>query len=146
MSHFEVAHFYKEKARKKAVLEWQNIVEMFALNFGSNKILFKTCCDKGSFLTRGGGNLVLFMARGRAIFRGTFLKPLRNCGLHFHNFWTFNGIMGVLFRRFFVISGIMAQIFIRFTACVKCRSNFCRSPRGPKAHRLHKGILLCMRH
>ena len=28
------------------------------------------------------------------------------------------------------------------TAGVKCRSNFCRSPRGPRAHRLHKGILL----
>ena len=28
----------------------------------------------------GGGKLVLFMVRGRAIFRGTFLKPLRNYG------------------------------------------------------------------
>ena len=63
----------------------------------------------------GGGNLILFMVRGRAIFRGTFFKPLRNYGYLFHNFETFNGIMGVLFRGFFIISGIMAQIFIRFT-------------------------------
>ena len=47
-------------------------------------------------------------------FRGTFLKPLRNYGYHFHNFLTFHGIMGVPFRGFFIISGIMAQIFIRF--------------------------------
>ena len=62
----------------------------------------------------GGGNLVLFVLRGRAIFRGTFFKPLRNYGYHFHNFLTFHGIMGVLFRGFFIISGTLAQIFIRF--------------------------------
>ena len=67
------------------------------------------CTDLG-----GGGNLVPFVVRGRAIFRGTFFKSLRNYGYHFHNFFTFNGIMGVLFRGFFIISGIMAQIFIRF--------------------------------
>ena len=67
-----------------------------------------------SSFTRGGGGstLVLFVVRGRAIFRGTFFKPLRNYRYHFHNFLTFHGIMGVLFRGFFIISGIMAQIFI----------------------------------
>ena len=64
--------------------------------------------------SRGGGTLVLFMVRGRAIFRGTFFKPLRNYGYHFHNYLTFHGIMGVLFRGFFIIYGIMAQIFIQF--------------------------------
>ena len=34
----------------------------------------------------GGVTLVLFVVRGRAIFRGTFFKPLRNYGYHFHNF------------------------------------------------------------
>ena len=34
----------------------------------------------------GGGNLVLFMVRGPAIFRGTFFKPLWNYGYHFHKF------------------------------------------------------------
>ena len=48
----------------------------------------------------GGGTLVLFVVRGRAIFGGTFFKQLRNCGYHFHNFLTFHGIMGVLFRGF----------------------------------------------
>ena len=62
----------------------------------------------------GGGTLVLFVVRGRAIFRGTFFKPLRNYGYHFHNFLTIHGIMGVLFRGFFIISGIMTQVFIRF--------------------------------
>ena len=69
----------------------------------------------------GGGTLILFVVRGRAIwygdvpfFRGTFFKPLRNYGYHFHNFLTFHGIMGVLARGFFIISGIMVQIFIRF--------------------------------
>ena len=69
---------------------------------------------KDDYLGGGGGTLVLFVVRGRAIFRGTFLKPLRNYGYHFHNFLTFHGIMGVLFRGFFIIFGIMAQIFIRF--------------------------------
>ena len=64
--------------------------------------------------TRGGGNLVLFMVRRRAIFRGAFLKPLRNYGYHFHKFLTFHGIMGVLFEGFFITSRIMAHIFIRF--------------------------------
>ena len=62
----------------------------------------------------GGGTLVLFVVRGRAIFRGTFFKPIRNYGYHFHKLLTFHGIMGVLFRGFFMIYGIMAQIFIRF--------------------------------
>ena len=39
---------------------------------------------------RGGGTLVLFVVRGRAIFGGTFFKPLRNYGCPFqgifHNF------------------------------------------------------------
>ena len=34
----------------------------------------------------GGVTLVLFVVRGRAIFRGTYFKPLRNYGYHFHNF------------------------------------------------------------
>ena len=38
-------------------------------------------------------------------FMGTFFKPLRNYGYHFHNFLTFHGIMGVLFRGFFIMSG-----------------------------------------
>ena len=62
----------------------------------------------------GGGILALFVVRGRAIFRGTFFKPLRNYGYHFHNFLAFHGIMGVLFRGFFITSGIMAQIPIQF--------------------------------
>ena len=68
----------------------------------------------GSSLGGGGGILVLFVVRGRAIFRGTFFKPLRNYGYHFHNFLTFHRVMGVLFRGFFIISGIMAQIPIQF--------------------------------
>ena len=59
----------------------------------------------------GGGTLVLFMVRGRAIFKGTFFKPLRNYGYHFHNFFTFHGIMGVLFRGFFIIYGIGPHIY-----------------------------------
>ena len=62
----------------------------------------------------GGGNLVLFIVRGRAIFRGTFFKPLRNYGYHFHKFLTFHRIMGVLFEGFFIISRIKAHIIIRF--------------------------------
>ena len=34
----------------------------------------------GLYISGGGVNLVLFMVRGRAIFRGTFFKPLRNHG------------------------------------------------------------------
>ena len=34
----------------------------------------------------GGGTVVFFMVQGRAIFRDTFFKPLRNYGSHFHNF------------------------------------------------------------
>ena len=34
----------------------------------------------------GGGILILFVVSRRAIFRGTFFKPLRNYGYHFHNF------------------------------------------------------------
>ena len=64
------------------------------------------------FSRGGGGTLVLFVVRRRAIFRGTFFKPLRNYGSHFHNFLTFHGIMGVFFRGFFIISGIMAQYSI----------------------------------
>ena len=54
------------------------------------------------------------MARDVPFFRGTFFKPLRNYGYHFHNFLTFHGIMGVLFRGFFITSGIIAQIPIQF--------------------------------
>ena len=62
-----------------------------------------------------GGYLVLSWYGDGPFFRGTLFKPLRNYGYLFHNFYTFNGIMGVLFRGFFIISGIMAQISIRFT-------------------------------
>ena len=46
----------------------------------ANKLLLRN-------LGGGGGTLVLFVVRGRAIFRGTFFKPLRNYGYHFHNFF-----------------------------------------------------------
>ena len=49
----------------------------------------------------GGGYLCTLRGTGRAIFRGTFLKQLRNFGYHFHNFQTFHVIMSVLFRGFF---------------------------------------------
>ena len=75
-------------------------------------------CSSDNFISEdlgGGGNLVLFMVRGRAIFRGTFFKYLQNYGYHFHKFYTFHIIMRVLFEGFFMISRIRAHIFIRFT-------------------------------
>ena len=65
--------------------------------------------------SRGGGVPQYCWWYGDVPFlRGTFFKPLRNYGYHFHNFLTFHGIMGVLFRGFFIISGIIAQKYIRF--------------------------------
>ena len=64
----------------------------------------------------GGGGVPLYCSWYGDVpfFRGTFFKPLRNYGYHFHNFLKFHGITGVHFMGFFIISGIMAQIFIRF--------------------------------
>ena len=66
----------------------------------------------------GGGILVVFVVRGRAIFRDTVFKPLPNYGYHFHNFQTPHRSMGVspgdfpqlpdLWPRFPSICGIMA--------------------------------------
>ena len=52
-------------------------------------------------MVSGGRTLVLFVVRGRAIFRDTLFKPLRSYEHHVHNFQTFGGIMGVIFRGFF---------------------------------------------
>ena len=50
---------------------------------------------------RGRGILVLFVVRGHAIFRGTFLKPLRNHGYHFHSFFYFSRNYGCPFLGIF---------------------------------------------
>ena len=61
-------------------------------------------------LEGGGGFLVPFVVRGRAIFRGTFFRSVRNNVDHFHIFQKFPGIVGIIFRKFVIISGIMTQI------------------------------------
>ena len=46
----------------------------------------------------GGGTLVMFVVRGRDIFRGTFFNPLRNYGYHFHNFFDISRNYGCHFQ------------------------------------------------
>ena len=48
----------------------------------------------------GGGILILFVVRGRAIFRGTFFKQSRNYQYHFHSFQIFYGIMVIILRNY----------------------------------------------
>ena len=69
----------------------------------------------------GGGTLILFVVRGRAIFRGTFFQTIPELWVSFSQFLTFHGIMGVgcpfqgIFHNFrnygpdiYSICGIMA--------------------------------------
>ena len=55
-----------------------------------HQFLKKRLGDKGIVsihFTRGGGNVVLFMVRGRAIFRGTFFETVTELWVAFSQFF-----------------------------------------------------------